>query len=459
MSQIDNIVTVVGPYEAEYKPNTDTKPDNCNLITQTNPTPVTFDTLDIPVIEKKCFGPGGISSGGVGGGGSGSSGGGGTGAGGGLTPQPPSLATGSGGSGGGSSGGGSNGTGIGGGGTSGGSGSGADGNVSPDGGGNEGNGGFHPFEISKIPDDKVGGQQNWVKIFPHSFLLREFSATDIVPIKGTGEKFQLLPNQIIYLEVVFEPAQMDQLETATSAFPKANIAVGPAWDVNHVSSNDQSVYPLMTKWVSKQRLGGSLSVAPETAKYVHYLNGQHASEYTQLNTDILTSLANLNSSGQFATRFPRHWKTFCLIGYTLNDVGGDFNLEDPDTNKKFGVVNVLETNLILVGMVQKDGTPSYVTVPFSGPLLTQLPKVEFTPANGSSISSFTMAIPNGSHLYDDYKIYYTTDGTVPTLNSTWVDFANISTPITISSSTHITVKAIGVHPNYIDSAIASTTYN
>jgi N-acetylneuraminic acid mutarotase len=89
--------------------------------------------------------------------------------------------------------------------------------------------------------------------------------------------------------------------------------------------------------------------------------------------------------------------------------------------------------------------------PSSGPLPTTAPPTFSTPA-GSYASAQIVTIDDATN---GAFIYYTTDGTTPTINST-VFFSSLSQPISIPYSE--TLKAIAIAPGCLDSAVATAVY-
>lgn len=234
-------------------------------------------------------------------------------------------------------------------------------------------GGF-PYQLIRTSDTTA-------KIVPNSRLLRSLNWRDRQHVYGLDLEFPVVKDGVVYLETHFDNK---------AACILANIAVGSSWNAD--------VFPAMTRIVTAND-GGDIGDSKD--RWVEELAGN---DTTQLQDVLTTAFAKWDNK-------KRHWQTFTLIG---NFVKGTKGLAFTIGGESQVFQQCLDTDLMLTGFCD-NGRPAQVPIACAQPLIEAI--VVTVEQVGPNIVIDTEAVDSDPSL-STYRVFYTTDGTDPTKEST-----------------------------------------
>ncbi|CAK0773713.1 hypothetical protein CCP3SC5AM1_880005 [Gammaproteobacteria bacterium] len=294
---------------------------------------------------------------------------------------------------------------------------------------------FPPFKVIKCREDKPStatdpvNVKSLVKVVPRSFLYHDIKNTTYLPIHGLDTPFELGQNEKIYLEIVFDAAIAS---LAAPRFVYAAICKGDSWDepegpvADVVNQQYKVIRPTDAESLyigTYAELSGLKMIGVDDTTRDSLVNQQ---------LDVLERLSKIEGNR------PRQLKAWILIAQTKDgknvDEPGALDEIDEETvaqsSMAYPIQQMLSSHLILttrnadnvpivVPEIAHGGVPNNIQLskPVLTTALTGIDEVQLT---------FTVApTEDANHIVhnlgvygDDIHVYYTTDGSIPTIN-TW----------------------------------------
>jgi hypothetical protein len=297
---------------------------------------------------------------------------------------------------------------------------------------------FPPFKVIKAkPPEDFGPALNntYVKVVPRSYLFKDVNASSSLSVTGLDVPFSLDPGNIVYLEVVFEAAG-DNINVIG-----AHIARGTQWD-NNITAGDKVIPGVYDKLFKLLRPAEASAIANTTfnrgeiGKYTEILSYPAAERGAAVDALEGTHIMVLNTVAQAADDRPRQFKAYLLIAKAgegkvpadttdVDEIEGVILKKD---DRVYAIEQILSQHLLLVAK-NVDNVPILLPEPFTGnvPKLSPLatPTIH-TSVNGDKLE-FTFTMPTTTDILgklrsvgvksEDIHIYFTIDGTPPTINT------------------------------------------
>lgn len=292
---------------------------------------------------------------------------------------------------------------------------------------------FHPFKVIKTKRLKTQGtdpdyENTFVKVVPRSYLFKDTKADSTAKIYGLDTPFSLLPGEKVYLECVFDAVDNNIV------FKHAAIAHASVWDstINEGAPNEipgvyQQLYKLFRPVEAKDVLN-TFYCEDEIAAYVG-IDTATEDKLLDEQTTVVTRIAAVNDNR------PRQFKAWILIASADDGtVKEDGDMDEVDAimlkkgDRQYSIDQKLKQHLLLVSK-NVDNVPVVLPMPYDGndAKLTRLnpPVCTVTAVNQDIQISFTkepqVDIFGETRSFgtdsDDIHIYYTTDGSTPTINT------------------------------------------